>query len=349
MKKDFVIIGGGVAGLCAAIRLSELGADPLLIEAGEYPAHKVCGEFFSPDVIPVLARWGIHPIEIKQVCFHTAKQTLSFSFPTAAGSLSHLEVDPQLAKIAALGGAQIQTKTKVIRMRPHPNYHEIELSSGEVVQAKHLILAAGRFPQVDQIKASAPDMPYIGIKAHFEGISWHETLEMFALKGLYLGISPIENKRFNVACLVSKDLVKQCQSTEAFIASLMTNRLLESRFSKAKCLFSEWMSCPIPNFGIKKTPHWPHSYFIGDAAGTIPPITGNGLSMAIKGGILAAEYALNNNPEAFKVRWKKEFSSAIFWGKFLHRVALQPFLLEKMIALGNFLPILKHSVYKLTR
>jgi flavin-dependent dehydrogenase len=47
MNADYVILGGGVAGLCAARRLIELGIQPLVIEAGSYPSHKVCGEFIS--------------------------------------------------------------------------------------------------------------------------------------------------------------------------------------------------------------------------------------------------------------------------------------------------------------
>src|SRR5690242_5741478 len=97
---SLAIIGGGVAGLCAAIRLTELGYSPLVIEAGTYPSHKVCGEFFSPECLSILQRWHINPIPLYRLHWHTLTQSLDFCFTPAAGSLSHLEFDPSLVHYA---------------------------------------------------------------------------------------------------------------------------------------------------------------------------------------------------------------------------------------------------------
>src|SRR6187402_2506165 len=109
--QDCVILGGGVAGLAAAVRLTELGIAPLVLESGTYPSHKVCGEFFSPSSLPLLAKWGLHPTPITHFRLHTLKKQLQFDFPAPAGGLSHLIVDPHLAKRAIWGGAEIRTET----------------------------------------------------------------------------------------------------------------------------------------------------------------------------------------------------------------------------------------------
>ncbi len=42
-----IIIGGGLAGLTAAIHLSKIGIDVILVEKNDFPKHKVCGEYIS--------------------------------------------------------------------------------------------------------------------------------------------------------------------------------------------------------------------------------------------------------------------------------------------------------------
>ena len=65
VKKRFqvLIVGGGLAGLTAAVHLSKEGIDVVLIEKSKYPYHKVCGEYISNEVIPYLNRLGIDPFE----------------------------------------------------------------------------------------------------------------------------------------------------------------------------------------------------------------------------------------------------------------------------------------------
>ena len=49
---EIIVIGGGLAGLTAAIHLGLEGRSVLVIEKNEYPNHKVCGEYVSNEVVP---------------------------------------------------------------------------------------------------------------------------------------------------------------------------------------------------------------------------------------------------------------------------------------------------------
>src|SRR5215469_2906394 len=51
---DLAIIGGGPAGACAAISAVRYGARVALFDAGEFPRHKVCGEFISAESLGIL-------------------------------------------------------------------------------------------------------------------------------------------------------------------------------------------------------------------------------------------------------------------------------------------------------
>lgn len=346
MKYDFVIIGGGVAGLSAAMRLTELGANPLIVEAGNYPAHKVCGEFFSSQSIPVLEKWKIKPVPISAINIHSDLMTVEYRFPSPAGSLSHFKFDTQLAEKAVQQGAKLLTQTKVTHLHFENNLHLIELSSGQKISASNLILATGRLPNFKQ----NPTAKFVGIKAHLNGTSFENNLEMFLFKEAYVGISPIEDGKCNFACLVKKDLFDQCKTSLSVIEHLKSqNSLFNQLLSKTRYKDADWLQAFIPHFGIKKPPRLPHAYFIGDARATIPPITGNGLSMAIQSGMMAAEYALEQDFSGFEKAWNTRFKRSIFFGKLFHTCAIDPRLRKSFIHLAALFPGLKDMIFRYTR
>ncbi|MBA3722894.1 MAG: NAD(P)-binding domain-containing protein [Parachlamydiaceae bacterium] len=349
MKEDVVVIGGGVAGLCSAIRLSELGASPLVIEGGTYPSHKVCGEFLSPECLPLLKKWNIETIPILNAQFQTPSQVINYTFPEAAGSLSHHQLDPSLAQYAKSKNVEILTESRVMALRPKQSklgFHEIELSTGKTVQASTIIVATGRIPNFEQPFKER----YIGLKAHFEGISIQDSIQMFSFPGAYLGISQIENHKYNIACLATVGQFNKFETPELFMKNLMSqNTKLNSYLSNGKNLFKEWMKASVPEFGLKKTPNWKDAYFIGDAIMTIPPTTGEGLSMGILGGYLAAEYAFEGRDDEFKKKWLKQCSSQIFWGKILHHIMLNPTIGNPCFKLGQIFPSLIKKLFYLTR
>jgi len=56
---DVIIVGGGLAGLTAAIHLSKAKHTVLVLEKNTYPHHKVCGEYVSNEILPYLEYLGI--------------------------------------------------------------------------------------------------------------------------------------------------------------------------------------------------------------------------------------------------------------------------------------------------
>ncbi|HEV8051574.1 MAG TPA: NAD(P)/FAD-dependent oxidoreductase [Parachlamydiaceae bacterium] len=350
MKNKFTIIGGGVAGLCAAIRLAELGEEALLIEGGSYPSHKICGEFLSPECLPYLSEWNIHPVAIPRIVINTPSNRLAFAFPSPAGGMSHVKLDPALLDIAMQKGVQIMTNTRVTSFVPKSNSrdsHLIQLSNHETIEASNVIIAVGRFPNLSN---NAPLMRYMGLKAHFKnGLCCGNDLQMFSLPGAYLGVSPIEEDKCNVACLVDLKAVGN-QDPQSFIRNLISQNVkLRELFMHGENLFDQWMTASVPSFGVKQTPEWLDTYFIGDAAMTIPPACGNGLSMAIFGGRLAAEYVLKKQSREFKKMWTKRCASQMFWAKTLHKLMLNPTLNKPVVELARYFPTISRKVFELTR
>lgn len=350
MIEEIVIIGGGIAGLCAAIRLTELQIKPLLLEGGGYPAHKVCGEFFSPECLPQLRKWSVTPTPLHQAYLRTTSRSFQFSFPQPAGGLSHIQADPSLARYAIKQGVKILTQTQVKAFYPKEktkDLHRIELANGGIIYSKAVIMATGRIPGYRQTKHN---IKYIGLKAHFKKIPIDHALEMFFLPHAYVGLASIEDQKYNVACLAKRSAVERYQSPDSFMQHLaLQHPLLNTYLTQGEKLFSNWMTTSVPAFGFKQTPRWQDVYFIGDAASTIPPACGNGLSMAIAGGCLVAEYAIKHQSDTFKKEWRRRCASQLFWGKLFHLALLHSPLANPLIQAASCYPSLAHQFFNLTR
>ncbi|CAA9373825.1 MAG: hypothetical protein AVDCRST_MAG93-8642, partial [uncultured Chloroflexia bacterium] len=59
MDWDMVIVGAGLAGSSLATALARGGWKVVLLEQGDFPRHKVCGEFLSPESQASLEALGL--------------------------------------------------------------------------------------------------------------------------------------------------------------------------------------------------------------------------------------------------------------------------------------------------
>ncbi len=113
MPKDVVIAGGGLSGLALGLLLRREGVPVTIIEAGEYPRHRVCGEFISGRGLDVLDRIGLLE-EVKKaggrlagtvLLFAESERTIEFELPRPACCISRYRLDALLARqFEALGG-----------------------------------------------------------------------------------------------------------------------------------------------------------------------------------------------------------------------------------------------------
>lgn len=358
MIENCVIVGGGVAGLSAANHLADAGMTPLLVDAGRYPSHRICGEFFSYECLPILNRWGVTMTGHVTHCrlFSGSKKT-ELHFPKPSASCSRFTFDEMLLNRAKKNGARVLTEVKVISLQPpkHPSEpYGLVLSDGQCIRAQQLMIGTGRIPKMHP-SASALAPAYIGFKAHFEGLPIDNCVEMHTFNKGYLGIAPIDSKTTNIACLVKKERVPNWDpnrpnlSIEGILNEENPLSSVKDRLTKAKMIFPSWLSSQVPEFGIRDNPLWERAFFIGDAAGSIPPISGEGLAIAVTSGSMAAEYLLERDAKEFKADWLKRYKRRFFWAQQLHKLMAAPRLGPIAIDLCNLFPSLLTTAWHLTR
>lgn len=337
-QENIVIVGAGIAGLSAACHLAESGHSPLVIDAGTFPHHRVCGQFLSPESLPLLRRWDLFPPALIETCvFKKENSEATLHLPDEGGSWSRYDFDEAFLQKAKALGACILTETKVDRWERSGERWKLYLSNGDILSARLLIVGAGRFAA----KAFHPQ--YLGIKAHFSGIFLKKQLEMHFFKGGYVGVSPIGPDTINIAGIAPLD------TDPSMLLSLEGLAPLKETLAQGNNLFSEWMSTKIPKFGIRRPPSYPNILWIGDAAGSIPPICGEGLTIAIVSGTMAAEYALRGEADHFRKAWLKTFRSCFRFAAILHACAMSPVLSKGFFQACRWFPHLPRRFFEWTR
>lgn len=341
---EYLIIGGGVAGLAAANQLVDLGKTPLLIDSGHYPSNKVCGEFFSFECHSILKKWGVLPSQvIQKIKFFVGSETFEFELPEPARSGSRYFFDKKLYDRAIKKGARILVDTSVLKINycPSSNYpFTVHLTRGNSFLTKNLFIGTGRVLSLLSDKKKKPCLPYLGIKAHLKRKESAHVLEMHLVPQGYVGMSPIGEGLVNVACLVEKNAVDQAGSPSNYLAKVFPE------ISKV-----EWIATDAPEFCFHDNflPYFKNLYLIGDAAASIAPISGDGLAMAITSAVLAAHCAIDENNKEYIKKWRRLYRSRLRWAKGLHVLLLHPKLAKMGFKLCLWIPGLFNWFFKKTR
>ncbi len=337
---DVAIVGAGPAGCAAAIELARAGARVLLLEKSSFPRHKVCGEFLSPEVAGILEELGCGAILSRAARIDSGRvltpsgRALDFSFPTPAYGLSRASMDHALARQAVHLGVCFEQRVEIASV----DDDTVTARDGRRFRARTVLMAAGRHSLLNP--ASHRGRSYYGFKAHFRG-HWPARLDLHFLKGGYLGIAPIEGGRVNACALVEKRLLKDAEK--------IVGRILGDEYSReGDYLFTGPLQ-----------PGWQKSKSMaaGDAAAFVDPFTGDGISLALRSGRLAAQHLLRlldgadvkRMQAAYRRELRRMCGRQLAASRFLRLGARVPFLEIPAARLLESSPRLRSAVFRITR
>jgi menaquinone-9 beta-reductase len=357
---DSAIIGGGLAGLSLAIQLSRQGHSVILFEKEKYPFHKVCGEYISLESWDFLENLGLDLDEL-QVSMITKLQVSTVSgkllqqnLPLGGFGISRYKIDAVLAEIAKQNGVTILENCPVREIKFENDSFHINSANG-VFGAKTAAGCYGKRSKID-VQWKRPFTQnsksklnnYIGVKYHVRSIHRRDTIALHLFHGGYCGIVKVEG---DVHCLcylttaanllASGNNIKKMES-----ALLRENPFLEKIFSEAEFLWDQPLVISQISFD-EKTQVENHMLMVGDAAGMITPLCGNGMSMALHGSKLAAEKISDfligdihrdEMEKSFVKEWKKHFSRRLSMGRRIQKMFGNEFLISSVINIGKRFP-----------
>lgn len=335
--KKIVIIGGGIAGLIASIVLSRQGIKCLVLEKRSYPLHRVCGEYISNEAVPFLNSLDLYPGQFNP------PQLKRFELSAISGKSKILPLD--------LGGFGIsrfafdhflfgKARESGVEFRLNTSAESVEFlgqsfhvaTASESFSADVVLGCFGKRSNLDT-RLERPFMkkrsPYVGVKYHANLDFPDDVIALHNFPGGYCGVSHVENRRVNICYLVHREKLKASGSVSRLEQNVLSvNPLLREIFSSAIFLFDKPEVINEVSFE-KKSPVENGILMLGDAAGMITPLCGNGMAMAIHSAKIAAEavtlFALGKcsrweMESSYSLAWNKQFSRRLFNGRWIQRL-----------------------------
>ncbi len=384
MNPDLLIVGAGPAGGALAWMAAGRGLDVVLVEAAEFPRHKVCGEFISAEGAAVLRRLGVNTKAFPRID-HWRLTSLNGrslegklpEFPgVGAASLgwSRAEMDRALLEGARRAGARI--------LQPY-RYVDAEFKDGRVVachvhpigqpervqtiRPRVMVAADGRRSRLAALlqpsRVLDPRRPdgesWWGLKSHRTGCGQKRNrIDLHLFPGGYLGVGPIENDRTNLCMLVRRDTLRNAGGgpEDVYRKSTRQNPVVQTELADLQAN-RPWQAVGPLRFGPRLAAAG-GVWFVGDAAGTVDPFSGEGISHALLGAEAllsrveqaAARGGINTElSEDWQACWSQHFRTASRSTRRLGRLLGHPRLATWTIAALQNQPALVARLARQTR
>ena len=308
--EEIVIVGGGLAGASAACVLGREGRTSLLLERDPEPRHKVCGEFLSIEAQTYLAHLGIDldALGASRISrfrlFHRGKKAEA-DLPFPARGLSRKVLDEALLEMAISHGAGIARGVTVRSIVPDETGCLIDAGPHGQIRAETLLLASGKH-DIRGVKRSPSGSinDLIGFKMHYrlseeQRAALDGAIEIVLFEDGYAGLQLIENGVANLCLVVTQECFERVgKSWDSLIERISREcPILADRLRDTLPLFEKPLSIFQIPYGFVHRPDLsePQGLFrLGDQMGVIPSFTGEGMSMALHSGHLAASILLRN-------------------------------------------------------
>jgi flavin-dependent dehydrogenase len=299
---DLIVIGGGPAGTSAAITAARSGARVLLLERGKFPRQRVCGEFVSAESLELLA--GLlatacstileNAVRISKARLFFDGHNISAPVEPSAASIARFDLDAALWQAAEGAGAIALQQTTVESISGNSPFL-VHTSSGSFL-AGAVISASGRWSNLrsqpsrenDHSRRNLAEPKWLGLKAHFSESDPHPSVDLYFFDGGYCGVQPVRLAaddqtlgRVNACAMVRSDVAHSLPEVLAHHPQLKKRaqewQRLTEPVATSPLVFRE--PAPVDDNILR----------VGDAAGFVDPFVGDGISLALRGGALAAK------------------------------------------------------------
>jgi menaquinone-9 beta-reductase len=359
---DAVIIGGGLAGLSLSILLAQKGLNVAVIEKKSYPTHKVCGEYISMESWNFVERLGVNlsalnPSMITNLTLTTYSTSLNIQLPLGGFGISRYQLDNELYNIALKLNVNVFTNTSFKKYEKLANNSYKIFNDNNELEAGLLIAANGKINAGNLVGKQQQQRNFIGVKYHVKNNYANDNISLHTFSGGYLGSSAIEDGKSCICYMVDSQELKRHKSIVDLEHQLLfKNKNIQNLFEQSTFLWDQCVTISNIYFG-KKVLHQDGVIYLGDSAGAIPPLAGNGMSLAFRSAAILAPYIIQWHNKLltkqhlvvkYEADWNKNFSKRIKAGQFIQQLFLKQSNANAAFKLFGILKPLQSSIIRQT-
>jgi hypothetical protein len=305
---DVAIVGGGPAGSATALFLRRLGCTVCLLERKQFPREILCGEFLSHEVTESLTDLGIdarfmalRPNAIDTLIIHSERgRSAGAKLGFTGYGMKRGTFDQFLLAEAREHGVTVIQPAEVSGIARTGSSFTVRFTDGSGVRelsAAHVVCAYGKQNILDKKLNRAAT----GAPSHLNGVKFHidrelcpgidtGAIHLFTGSHLYCGVNAVDENKVTVCFLEQRTAGDE--SPRRQLARLWTeNQSFRNLFADGFSEYAEHVQLYGTgniHFGGKEAVV-DGIFMVGDAAGVIAPLTGDGIGMAFEGARLVAE------------------------------------------------------------
>ena len=374
-KFDIAVIGGGPSGSAAAMLLCEHGYSVALIEKKTFPREVLCGEFISKEVIEFLKanllyneflKLDPNPISLFRF-IGSIGIDVSSSLDFTGYGIKRSRLDNFLLSKAKERGAEIFQPAEVKDLSRQDNGYLVTLKSAieeELkIHATIIIAAYGKQNILD--KLSGRD--FYAEKSLLNGIKFHIERSMFKNfnpaeiiildgPGIYLGLNAVDTNIVTL-CFLERRSNLHYSPKERLLLLSRENKVFESLINKE--FFDRLDNLPVYGTGNiyfgKKDIVKDGIFYIGDSAGVIAPLAGDGIGMAVQSASLISEILMRNKLQVeiseieYRKEWRTMFLRRLYVAGLIQKIVLNNSIKNIGLKLVSIYPGLLTNIIKFTR
>jgi geranylgeranyl reductase family protein len=300
---DAVVVGAGPGGSATAHFLSRRGLDVLLLDRSEFPRDKTCGDGLTPRALRVLDEMGILADVAAHGCAVDAYEVVApnghVTSATIAGDhralvVPRLSLDDIVLGRALASGARFEGQVSVNRVEPTASGARIQGEDGRSFEGRAVVIATGAATAVLKRSGILSHQPraMLAARAYFEDLP-HEVAPAFQLRfddaplPGYGWVFPVGKFAANVGVgfLPRRRSGTANQAFERFVAGRAMRPLLAGGHQvgplRGYPIRVDFLSAP--TFAER-------TVLVGEAAGLVNPLTGEGIDYALESGRIAAHF-----------------------------------------------------------
>ncbi|KAA0116273.1 FAD-dependent oxidoreductase [Methylobacterium sp. P1-11] len=351
-----LIIGGGPAGAASAIGLARAGLRPLLIERNPEAQDALCGGFLSWTTVRRLIDLGVDPVSlgahrVEALALFSGRHGAEARLPAPAVALSRRVLDEALRARARAAGAAIETGIGVRALAEG----RVRLVDGGEIHPPCTILATGKHDLRGVARPRPDGDAAVGLRWRLGASRALATLlsdrvELHLFRGGYAGLVIQEDGRANLCLAVRQSRLSEVDGGPDRLLQAVAEESPALGLRLAAATLGRAQAVANVPYGWRAGAGPANLYRIGDQAGVIPSLAGEGIAIALCSGLAAADAIARGEPaERFQRSFSRRSSVPIALAGWLWRAAETPTAARQLVRAVASAPALGYLASRLTR